>query len=160
MKTEQHLSEKTTTALNKSVETMSTDTQDKLQSVRREALALHLENVKTSPTVQHSSHEERPSIFRSLFTLSVMSTGLAFSVLAFLAINLNQDDLNQNNSQVVASNSELSEFILSDNFDETELEVVEDIEFAYWLSQELKHKNIDDALFDRTRFDNRQQHNG
>jgi len=159
---DQHLSEKTTAALDKSIKVMSVDTQDKLQAARREALARH--SVITNRKAKHSTRDNQPLNFWSLFTPKFMSAGLAFSVLAFLAIDLSQDNLNNslNNSAspLIVSNSELSEFILSDNFDETELEVVEDIEFAYWLSQELDHNNIDDSRFDGALIDDRQQHNG
>jgi len=130
MNNDQQITEKTNAALDESVENISPTVQSSLDQAR-------------SVAVEKIEHRQ-PSVLniRSLFDLRILSAAVACSFFAFLILPLiSIQNTEQNVTDLLSSNSGLSELILLNTFDETELDVIEDIEFAYWLSQELDQDN-------------------
>jgi len=122
---EQKLAEQTAKALDSSLEQLSPNISARLEAARKTALA-----TKAKPgTFQNWN-------FSQLFRPQALSAGLALSVCLLIVWNLSPHIDQQ--TPTFASSQNLSEFILLSTLDETELDIIEDIEFAYWLAQELE----------------------
>jgi len=143
----------TSSALDQSIESLSPNVQSRLQQARENAL----------------NHQTRSKLFANLcsffrrqsFTNQALEAGLAFCLLALMVFPIISSIKKTTIEQPLASsNSALGEFILLSNFDDTELEVIEDIEFAYWLSQEFENENDIDRPHNGALYDNAVQHNG
>jgi len=128
-KSAKHIEKQSNAALNDSVESLSPSVETSLQQARRIAID-SLEN-------QHQSVQRRLFNLGSLFNIKVLSAGLACCLVVFFTLPFITNQPNPHSATFLSSNTALSEFILLSDFDDTELEVIEDIEFAYWLSQEL-----------------------
>jgi len=149
----QKLVDTTSSAFDQSVESLSPNIQSRLQQAREKAL----------------NHQTRSTLFASLlsfyrrqsFTNQALEAGLAFCLLALMVFpfisSIEETSIEQ---PLASSNSTLGEFILLNNFDDTELEVIEDIEFAYWLSLEFENENDINRPHNDALHDNAVQHNG
>jgi len=143
----------TNSVLDKSIESLSTTIQARLQQSRESAL----------------NHQTRSKSFANLhsyftrqsLTIQTIEAGLVFCLLALMIVpfiySIEETTIEP---YLTGSNSALGEFIMLSNFDDTELEVIEDIEFAYWLSQELENENDIDQTHNDALYDNAEQHNG
>ena len=131
--TDQILAEQTVEALDASIEKLSPDISTRLKAARRTALA-----VQEKPEINQNWHQFQ------FFSSKTLSAGLALSVCLLVFWNL--IPLNsQQQTPTFASSQNLSAFILLSTLDETELDIIEDIEFAYWLAQELETQGSSDT---------------
>jgi len=126
MKQDKQIAKQSIAALDDSIESLSPSVEARLQQSRRIAIG-KLEN-------QQQSAQGNLVNLWSLLTVKVIGAGLACCLVVFFAVPFLD---NPSTQPSISSNTELSEFILLSHFDDTELDVIEDIEFAYWLSQEL-----------------------
>ena len=159
----QKMVENTNSALDKSVESLSPNVQSRLQQARENAV---------NHQIQAKSFANLYAYFiRQSFTTQAMEAGMAFCLLALVIVpfisSIKETTIEPS---LARSNSVIDEFILLSNFDDTELEVIEDIEFAYWLSQELEDEDdidrpyreafYNNAAYKHFIYNNAAQHNG
>jgi len=126
---QQSIPERSASALDKSIEDLSPEICDRLEAARKIAIDSQSETKQKNKVY---------TWFNSLSptALKPLSAGLAFSFClvvfwAMLPPSTSQKTLN------MTSSPDLSAFILFNTLDETERDIIEDIEFAYWLAQEL-----------------------
>lgn len=131
--TDQKLAEQTVEALDASIEQLSPDISTRLKAARRTALA-----VQEKPEINQNWHQFQ------FFSPKTLSAGLALSVCLLVFWNLLPLN-SQQQTPTFASSQNLSAFILLSTLDETELDIIEDIEFAYWLAQELETQGSSDT---------------
>jgi len=129
----EQIAKQSNAALDDSIESLSPSVEARLQQSRR--IAIH------SLMNQQQSAQSSQFNLWPLLNVKVLSAGLACCLMVFFTLSLTTNQHAPNSSTFLSSNTDLSEFILLSNFDDTELEVIEDIEFAYWLSQELDQPN-------------------
>lgn len=115
--------------LDKSVDELSPELQSRL-SVARHAALERLSEQCSSPVL-------------SMVNTKTLCAGLAFSLLALLIWPLLEPSP-ISDTPSMASNIRLDEFILLTTLDETDLDVIEDIDFAYWLSEGLSDGRIEE----------------
>lgn len=104
-------------ALNSSVDELSPEIQRRLQQARSAAL-----EAQPKPRLRF------PNVW--------LGWGLTASLCAAVYLSVGSQTEPQYTPEL-ASNSKLEAFILMTSLDETELEIIEDLEFAYWISQQL-----------------------
>jgi len=126
---QQSVPERSALALDKSIEDLSPEICGRLAAAREIAITSQ-SDTKQKNKVYTWLNSLNPTVLKPL------SAGLAFSFClvvfwAMLPPSTSQKTLN------MSSNPDLSAFILFNTLDETERDIIEDIEFAYWLAQEL-----------------------
>jgi len=108
-------------ALNSSVDPLSPNVEKRLQQARLAAL------------------DAQP---KPWFRFQAPWLGWSLAASLCLAIYLN---IGPQQTPELTSNSELDAFILMTSLDETELDIIEDLEFAYWISQQLNAEDTASA---------------
>lgn len=148
----------TSAALDKSVEALSPEVNARLKNARMTALNPKPKFWLLDREIVTSKYLGASLAFGLCLMVFWTIRPDSFSFMPEINVPINSSfdsafNFSGSNSELASS---LSEFILLSSLDETELEVVEDIEFAYWLSQEFEHE----GGFDAHSVNTGMQHNG
>ena len=130
---QKNIPEHSASALDKSIEGLSPEICERLEAARKIALA-STPNSQSNPKPTNKVYTWFKNLDATI--LKPLSTGLAFSFCLAVFWAILPSDTSQKTPNM-ASSPDLSAFILFNTLDETERDIIEDIEFAYWLAQEL-----------------------
>lgn len=121
---EQDLHQHANKALDESTQTLSPDVQRQLNEARQKAILS-----RDADQTVSSNWISRPAF------------GFATAASVCLAIILSLPNEQEIDSPL-AVNQHLDDLLLLSQLDNTDLEIVEDLEFAYWLSEQLDHETL------------------
>lgn len=126
---EQHIEAKANKVLDESLNNLSPETQARLSESRKHALMM----------------AGKPSFWQAFIKPIPIASALAFSFALIIALpqwqSSSSHHLNDRNS--LAIHEEFDDFLLLTEVDDETLEIIEDLEFALWLSEEVELPNED-----------------
>ncbi len=108
-------------ALDQSLYSIDKNTQDRLRDTRMQALNL----------------ASKPSNWQTLFKPFPIMTALAFSFVLIIALPQWQSSPALNNTNLLAQEQAFDDLLLLSEIDDDTLEVLDELEFALWLSEEM-----------------------
>lgn len=118
---ERHIQESANKALDKSLYSIDQNTQARLRESRIQALAL----------------AQKTSIWQSMFKPFPIATALAFSFALIIALPQWQSSPSSIHNSTLAQQEAFDDLLLLSELDDDTLELVEDLEFALWLTEEI-----------------------
>jgi len=118
---ERRIQESANKALDKSLSSIDQSTQARLRESRMQALAL----------------AKKPSIWQAMFKPLPIASALAFSFALIISFPQWQSSPSSNNTSLLAQQEAFDDLLLLSDLDDDTLELVEDLEFALWLSEEM-----------------------
>jgi len=121
---ERRIQESTNEVLDKSLSSIDQNIQARLRETRMQALA----------------RAEKPSIWLSMLKPLPIASALAFSFALIIALPQWQSNSSSKNS-MLAQQQAFDDLLLLSEVDDDTLELVEDLEFALWLSEEMDAPN-------------------
>jgi hypothetical protein len=123
--------------------------------------ALDKSTREISPSVRQGLYEARQAALsaqnKTWFRRPIVGFAIAASFSAILLVNYLPTDLSQESPSLpqVASHSpnsaEFDDFMFLASFDETDIAIAEDLEFAFWLSEQLEDDSNIEILSDAER---------
>ena len=118
---ERRIQESANKALDNSLSSIDQSTQARLRETRMQALAL----------------AEKPGIWQTMFKPLPIASALAFSFALIIALPQWQSSPSSNNTSFLAQQQAFDDLLLLSDVDDDTLELVEDLEFALWLTEEM-----------------------
>ena len=114
-------------ALDQSIEQLPLNVESRLKSARMEAMS----------RLESPRHHILSAFIAAISNFKTLSTGLACCLCVALFWLIGTPDQNINTSTIAQTKpqKDIETFILLSTLDETELEIIEDLEFVYWLSE-------------------------
>jgi hypothetical protein len=122
---ERRVQESVNSALDESLSSIDQSTQAGLRQSRMQALAL----------------AERPRIWQSMLKPLPIASALAFSFALIISLPQWQSSPSSNGTSILAQQQEFDDLLLLSDIDNDILELVEDLEFALWLTEEMDMPN-------------------
>jgi hypothetical protein len=122
---ERRIQESANKALDKSLSSIDQGTQARLRESRMQALAL----------------VKKPGIWQAMFKPLPIASALAFSFALIIALPQWQSSPSSTNASILAQQEVFDDLLLLSEVDDDILELVEDLEFALWLTEEMDTPN-------------------
>jgi len=124
---QENVAQNANSALDQSISHLPPNVESRLQTARKIALTK-----QRKPAFKFNAN--MPSV---VFNTRVLSTGLAFSFCLTLFWMINSQETSIKTPEIVQAGPQnnIEAFILLSSLDETELDIIEDLEFVYWLSE-------------------------